>query len=95
MANESERPAGASAVARLAVKGFGKAKLIAFYAISGLLAVALLASLFGGSNGAMGLAILLVVGAEIGLRRYEKKKSGQFGTTARGTQVQDHTQEGG
>ena len=48
----------------------------------------------GDTDGAGWLAIAIVVGAEIGLRHYEKRKSGQFGDTARGTEVQDHTKEG-
>lgn len=95
MENASERPAGASALVRLVGNGFRQAKLVAVYLIGGLLAVAILSSLMGGSNASVGLSILIVVGAEIGLRRYEKKKSGQFGETARGTDVQDHTQDGG
>ena len=95
MANESERPAGASALVRLVGKGFRQAKLVAAYVIGGLLAVAILTTLMGGSNGAAFLAIAIVVGAEVGLRRHEKKKASQFGETARGTEVADHTNEGG
>jgi hypothetical protein len=95
MTDTTERHAGASALVRLVGKGFRQAKLIAVYTIGGLLAVAILSTLMGGSNAAVGLAVLVVVGAELGLRRYEKKKASQFGDTARGTEVQDHTQGGG
>ena len=95
MTDTTERPAGASALVRLAGKGFRRAKLIAAYIIGGLLAVAILTTLMGGGNGAALLAIVIVIGAEVGLRRHEKKNVGQFGGTARGTQVSDHTQEGG
>lgn len=94
MEDSSERPAGASALVRLMGKGFRRAKLVAVYVIGGLLAVAILTTLMGGSNGAAFLAIAVVVGAEVGLRRHEKKRASQFGETARGTEVADYTQDG-
>ena len=93
MEDSSERPAGASALVRLMGKGYRRAKLVAVYVIGGLLAVAILTTLMGGSNGAAFLAIAVVVGAEVGLRRH-KKKASQFGETARGTEVADYTQDG-
>ncbi len=95
MTDAKQRPEGASALVHLMGKGIGRAKLVFAYAVGGLLAVAILTTLMGGSNGAAFLAIVIVVGAEVGLRKYEKRKHGQFGKTARGTEVQDHTQEGG
>jgi hypothetical protein len=95
MANESARPEGASALARLVGRAYKRAFLIFSYFLIGMLAVLVLTELMGGSNGATFLAIAIVVGAEIGLRRHEKKKASQFGDTARGTEVADHTKEGG
>ncbi|UEO00468.1 hypothetical protein A9R16_003440 [Acidiferrobacter thiooxydans] len=73
------------------VKGM---KMIMSYMVFGGLAILGLTALMGGGNGASVLAILIVIGAEIGLHRYRKRKFGVFGDTARGTQVSDHTQEG-
>lgn len=87
-----ERPEGASALVRLVGKGFRHARLVAFYIFGGLLAVAILTMLMGGGNGAALLSIAIVIGAEVGLRKHEKK-AGRFGATARGTEVQDHTQK--
>ena len=90
-----ERPKGASALARLIGRAYKRAFLIFSYFLIGMLAVLVLTELMGGSNGAALLSIAIVIGAEVGLRKHEKKKAGRFGATARGTEVQDHTQEGG
>jgi hypothetical protein len=74
MTDTKQRPDGASALVHFVGKGFRRAKLIAAYTIGGLLAVAILTTIMGGSNDAAFLAIAIVVGAEIGLRRYEKKR---------------------
>lgn len=94
MTDTKQRPDGASALVHFVGKGFWRAKLIAAYTIGGLLAVAILTTIMGGSNDAAFLAIAIVVGAEVGLRKHEKKKSGQFGAIARGTEVADHTDGG-
>jgi hypothetical protein len=56
----------------------------------GLIAIAMLTLLMGGSNTAAGAAFVIVIGAEIILRRL-KKKAAKFGEVARGSEVEDHT----
>lgn len=94
MKDSNRRPEGASALAHLVGKGFRRAATLFVHLIVDLLAIAVLSTIMGSTNDAAFLAIAIVVGAEIGLRRYEKKKAGQFGETARGTEVADHTDGG-
>ena len=89
-----QRREGTSAIGHAAASGFRRARAIFFHLIIDLMAIAVLATVMGDTNGAGFMAIAIVVGAEIGLLHYEKRKSGQFGDTARGTEVQDHTKEG-
>ena len=86
---------GGSEIGRLAGGIIKGARTVVSTVIFGGIAILVLTELMGGSNGATLLAIGIVIGAEIGLRRYRKKKAGVFGDTARGTEVQDHTQAGG
>ncbi|AWP24533.1 hypothetical protein C4901_15360 [Acidiferrobacter sp. SPIII_3] len=89
-----KRREGTSAIGHAAASGFRRARALFFHLIIDLVAIAVLTTVMGDTDGAGWLAIAIVVGAEIGLRHYEKRKSGQFGDTARGTEVQDHTKEG-
>ena len=70
------------------------AKTVMSHILVAGLAILGLTTLMGDTDGGSILAIGIVIGAEVGLRRYRKRKSGVFGDTARGTEVQDHTQEG-
>jgi hypothetical protein len=94
MENESQRREGSSAIGHAAISGFRRAKRLFIHVFIDMFAIAILASLMGDTNDAAFFAVAIVVGAEIALRRFEKRR-GQFGQTARGTEVQDHTQEGG
>ena len=92
MGSESHRQEGSSAIGHAAVSGFRRAKRLFIHVFIDMFAIAILASLMGDTDDAGWLAIAIVVGAEIALRRFEKR-SGQFGNTARGTEVADHSQE--
>ena len=94
MTDTKRRPEGASAIGHAAASGFRRARALFFHLIIDLMAIAVLTTVMGDTDDAGWLAIAIVVGAEIGLRHYEKRKSDQFGDTARGTEVQDHTKEG-
>ena len=91
MENESQRREGSSAIAHATVSGFRRVKRVFIHIFVDMFAIAILASLMGDTNDAAFFAIAIVVGAEIALRRFEKR-GGKFGATARGTEVEDHTQ---
>ena len=93
MENESQRRDGSSAVGHAVVSGFRRAKRVFIHIFVDMFAVAILASAMGDTNDAAFFAVAIVVGAEIALRRFEKRR-GQFGATARGTEVADHTDGG-
>ena len=90
MKDESQRREGSSAIAHATVSGFRRAKRVFIHIFVDMFAIAILASLMGDTNDAAFFAIAIVVGAEIALRRFEKR-GGKFGATARGTEVEDHT----
>lgn len=92
--NHNGRREGASAIGHVAIGGIRQVRALAIHGIVDLLAIAVLASVMGGTSSAAFLAIAIVVGAEIGLRKYEQRNREKFGETARGTEVQDHTQGG-
>ena len=92
MENESQRRDGSSAVGHAVVSGFRRAKRVFIHIFVDMFAIAILATFMGDTNDSAFFAIAIVVGAEIALRRFEKRR-GQFGSTARGTEVQDHTQD--
>ena len=92
MNNESQRRDGSSAIGHAAVRGFRRAKRLFIHFFIDMFAIAILATFMGDTNDSAFFAIAIVVGAEIALRRFEKRR-GKFGQTARGTEVQDHTQD--
>ena len=94
MKDTNQRREGISVIDHGITLGFRRARSMAFHLIIDLMAIAILSGVMGNTDGAAYLATAIVVGAEIGLRKFEKKKVGQFGETARGTEVQDHTKEG-
>jgi hypothetical protein len=94
MSDQDKERKGGSEIGRLIGGIIEGARTVASYIIFGGLAILGLTALMGGGNDASVLAILIVIGAEVGLRRYRKKGADVFGATARGTEVQDHTQEG-
>lgn len=93
--NEVGRRPGASALGHVAIRTLSRARAIFVHGIVDLVAIMaliFLMSLGGGNgNGVTILAIAMVVGGEIWLRRHEKKRGGE--QTVRGTQVEDHTHE--
>ena len=93
MADTKQRAEGHSAIAHHAAQAWGRLVWLFVHLIFDLFAIGVLADLMGDTNGAVFLSIVIVVGAEIGLRKFEKKKH-KFGDTARGTEVADHTKEG-
>jgi hypothetical protein len=55
-----------------------------------LMAFAVLTLFLGGGNTGAMVALVIVIGVEI-ILRLRKKRAGKFGTVARGSEVEDHT----
>ena len=95
MSDKDKEHKGDSEIGRLVGGIIGGARTVMAHILVDGLAILGLTILMDDTNGGGILAIGIVIGAEVGLRRYRKRKAGVFGSTARGTEVADHTNEGG